>query len=126
MSRALAEDRRARRVVGSTDVGHEAGLEALAQAILDRCEVAGRAVGGDHQLAARVVERVEGVEELLLGGRLALEELDVVDQEHVHAAKATLERVLAVVPPPRAETNSLVNASTVVYRTVRPPPKART
>ena len=36
-----------------------------------------------HDLAAGLVERVEGVEELLLDPLLALEELHVVDQQHV-------------------------------------------
>ena len=51
-------------------------------------ELAGDAVGREDQLAARLVEGVEGVEELLFGGALALEELDVVDQQHVDVAVA--------------------------------------
>ena len=39
-----------------------------------------------------VVERVEGVEELLLRALLAGEKLDVVDQEQVDVAIALLER----------------------------------
>ena len=54
-------------------------------------ELARDAVGREDQLAARLVEGVEGVEELLLGGGLALEELDVVDQQHVEVAVAGLE-----------------------------------
>ena len=69
----------------------EAGLEALAQAVVERVEVARQAVGGEHELAAGVVERVEGVEELLLGLGLGLEELDVVDEQDVGAAVARLE-----------------------------------
>ena len=90
---ALAQDRQARGEVGRLDVGDEAGLEALAQAVLERLQVCGRAVGGEHDLAAAVVEGVEGVEELLLGLRLALEELDVVDEQHVDVAEARLEAV---------------------------------
>ncbi len=37
------------------------------------------------------MERVEGVKELLLGPHLALEELDVVDEQDVGVAKARLE-----------------------------------
>ena len=51
----------------------------------------GCAVGGDHDLAAFAVEVVERVEELLLELLGALEELDVVDQEHVEVAVAPLE-----------------------------------
>ncbi len=39
------------------------------------------------------MQGVEGVEELLLGLRLALEELDVVDEQHVDVAEARLEVV---------------------------------
>ena len=71
---------------GGADVAHQAGLEALAQAVLERVHVARQAVGGEHELRAGLVERVEGVEELLLGRALLCEELDVVDQQHVDAA----------------------------------------
>ena len=57
----------------------------------------GGAVGGEHDLLVGVVEGVEGVEELLLGLGLALQELDVVDQQHVDVAVAPLEPVLPVV-----------------------------
>ena len=83
----------ARGEIGRLDVGDEPGLEALAQAVLERLQVVRRAVGGKDDLAAAVVQRVEGVEELLLGLGLALEELDVVEQQHVDVAKARLEGV---------------------------------
>ena len=54
-------------------------------------ELLGRPVGGDHDLLVGVVQRVEGVEELLLGLLLALQELDVVDQQDVDVAVAALE-----------------------------------
>ena len=41
--RALAQDREARREVGRLDVGDEPGLEALAQAVLERLQVAAEA-----------------------------------------------------------------------------------
>ena len=50
----------------------------------------GRPVRGDHDLALRV-ERVERVEELLLGPLLAFEELDVVDEQEVAVAVAAVE-----------------------------------
>ena len=53
--------------------------------------LAGRTVRGDHDLLLRLVEGVEGVEELLLGPLLAGQELDVVDEEQVHAAVLFLE-----------------------------------
>ena len=90
---ALAQHRQARGGVGRADVDQQPGLEALAQAVLELGHVARRAVGGQHQLAARLVQRVEGVEELLLGLDLALEELHVVDQQDVVAPVAVLEGV---------------------------------
>ena len=78
---------------GGLDVGDEAGLEALAQAVLERLQVVRGAVGGEHDLAPAVVEGVEGVEELLLGAGLALEELDVVDEQHVDVAEAALKHL---------------------------------
>ena len=91
--RALAEDRHARGEVRRPDVGDEAGLEALAQALLDGEELAGQAVAGEDELAPGLVEGVERVEELLLGLGLAGEELDVVDEENVGVAVGVLEMV---------------------------------
>ena len=99
---ALAQDRQARGELGWLDVGDEAGLEALAQAVLERLQVVRGAVGGEHDLAPAVVQGVEGVEELLLGLGLALEELDVVEQQHVDVAEARLE-VLGVAVAERVE-----------------------
>ena len=48
---ALAQDRQAGGEVGGADVGDEAGLEALAQALLEGADVAREAVGGEHELA---------------------------------------------------------------------------
>ena len=110
---ALAQDREPRGGVGRADVGDEAGLEALAQALLEGAEVARQAVRGQDDLRARLVQRVEGVEELLLGAGLGLEELDVVDEQHVDAAVGGLEA-----RPCRrrgcAPMNWLVKASAVV------------
>src|SRR4029078_1317248 len=75
---ALAQDREARREVGRGDRGDEAGLEARAEAFLERRESARWPVARQDELAAGLVERVEGVEELLLGLHLGGEELHVV------------------------------------------------
>jgi hypothetical protein len=83
--------------VGRLDVGDEAPLEAVAQSVLQRLQPLRRAVGGQDDLLVGVVEGVEGVEELLLGLGLPLQELDVVDEEHVDVAVAALEAVLPVV-----------------------------
>ncbi len=51
----------------------------------------GRTVAADDDLLLRVVQRVEGVEELVLRAFLARDELDVVDEQHVDAAIARAE-----------------------------------
>ena len=51
----------------------------------------GERVGGEDDLLLARVERVEGVEELLLRALLVGEELDVVDQQHVDRAVALAE-----------------------------------
>ena len=77
-----------------------------------RGELAGEPIGGEDELAPAFVEGVEGVEELVLGVPLALEELDVVDEQHVEIAIAALELLRPL--ERRAPTNSLVKPSAVV------------
>ena len=50
---------------------------------LQQRELRHRPVAGYHDLPARHVESVEGVEEALLGLLLADDELDVVQEQHV-------------------------------------------
>ena len=73
------------------DVGDQPPFEAAAQALLEGRDVPRRAVGGDDDLLLARVERIEGVEELLLGALLVGEELDVVDQQHVDRPVALAE-----------------------------------
>ena len=87
----LAQDRDAGLEVGRLDVGEQAPLEPGAHALLEAGQLLGRQVGGDDDLLVGVVQRVEGVEELLLRLHLALQELDVVDQQDVDVAVAALE-----------------------------------
>ena len=87
----LAQDRDARLEVGRLDVGDQAPFEPAAQPLLERGDVPRRPVARHDDLRAGLVQRVEGVEELLLDPLLVLEELDVVDQEHVVGAVALLE-----------------------------------
>ena len=95
--RLLAQDRDAGLQLRRLDVGDQAPLEPGAQPVLEGGQLLGRPVRGDDDLLVRVVQRVEGVEELLLDAFLALDELDVVDEQHVDVAVAALERRLAVV-----------------------------
>ena len=70
--RRVARSAGGRRRRGRTRSARAAGPRARP------CRAGGRSRGED-ELAAGLVQRVEGVEELLLGLRLACEELDVVD-----------------------------------------------
>jgi hypothetical protein len=98
LDRLLAQDRDPRLQLRRLDVGEQAPFEAAAQPVLERHQALGCAVAGDHDLLAGVVQRVEGVEELFLRPFLVLQELDVVDQQHVHVAVAAPEPVLLAVP----------------------------
>ena len=76
---------------GRLDVGDQAPLEAGAQPVLERHQLLGRTVAGDHDLLVGVVQRVERVEELFLGLLLVFQELDVVDEQDVDVAVAPAE-----------------------------------
>ena len=93
----LAKDRDAGLQLRRLDVGDQTPFEPGPQPVLEGGQLLGRPVGGDDDLLVRVVQRVEGVEELLLDAFLALDELDVVDEQHVDVAVAPLERRLAVI-----------------------------
>ncbi len=93
LHRLLTEDRDPGLQLGRLDIGSQTPLEAVAQAVLQRHQLLGRPVRGEHDLFVRVVQRIEGVEELLLRRLLARQELDVVDQQDVHVAVALAEGV---------------------------------
>ena len=69
----------------------EAPFESADEAVLKGRQLGGCAVGGEDDLLAVVVERVEGVEEFFLAVLAFAEELDVVDYEHVNGAAVGLK-----------------------------------
>src|SRR6185437_8516788 len=77
--------------IGRLDIGNQAPLEAAAQAVLNLGQFLGRPVAGDHDLLHGLVQRVEGVEELLLGALLLGQELDIVNEQDIHVAKLVAE-----------------------------------
>ena len=87
---ARRQDRRAQRLVERADLDHEAAGQTRADALVERFEIRRRTVRRDHDLTARIDEGVEGVAEFLLD-LLALDELDVVDDQQVDAAQPLLE-----------------------------------
>jgi hypothetical protein len=89
--------------VRSLDVGDEAPLEAIPQPFFQLRDVFRHLVGGEDDLLALLVERVERMEELLLRPLAAGEELDVVEDEHVDLAEAVLEGLHPVAAQGRDE-----------------------
>ena len=69
---------------------HEAAGEPRAHAVVEALEVGRRPIRRDHHLAAGVDQRVQRVTEFRLG-RFALQELQIVDHQHVDAAQRLLE-----------------------------------
>src|SRR5215813_447657 len=78
------------------DVGDEAPFETIAQSLLEVGDLLRELVGGEDDLVVAFVERVEGVEKLLLRALPAGEELYVIDDQHVDAPEAALELVHAI------------------------------
>ena len=78
-------------VAGRIKACDKTPFEPADEAVLKRGYLGGCAVGGEDDLLAVVVERVEGVEEFFLAVLAFAEELDVVDYEHVNGAAVGLE-----------------------------------
>ena len=84
--RLVADDRDAGLEIGRLDVREQAPLKAGLHAVLERVDLLGRTVRGEHDLLFRLVQRVEGMEKLLLRALLARDELHVVQQQQVDHA----------------------------------------
>ena len=95
--RFLAEDGDPGFQFGGLDVGDQAPLEPGPEPVLQGGELFWRPIRRDHDLLVRVVEGVEGMEELFLDTFLALDELNVIDQQHVDISVAPFEGDFAVV-----------------------------
>ena len=64
-------------------IGGQTPLKAGAQTLFQALDLLGGAIGGDDDLLVGVMQGVEGVEELLLRGLLARDELDIVHKQQV-------------------------------------------
>ena len=84
------------------DLHHKPAGEPRADAVVEAFEVGRRTVAGDHDLAAGVDQGVERVAEFGLG-RSALQELQVVDHQHVDGAHRFLEGERGLGPQRRDE-----------------------
>ena len=71
-------------VVRGLNVRGEALLESGLQTLLQPQHLLGRAVGGEDDLFFLLIQGIKGVEQLLLAGVLAGDELHVVHQKQVH------------------------------------------
>ena len=78
-------------VGGGVNVDDQPPAQARADPLLEAGQLARATVRRDHDLPATVDQGVEGVKELLLGGLLAADELDVVDHQDVGRAEQLLE-----------------------------------
>ena len=87
---ARFEDLHPQRLVERHHLDAEAAGEPRAHALVERLEIGRRAVGGDHDLAAGIEQRVQRVAELVLE-RLALQELHVVDDQQIDRPHRLLE-----------------------------------
>jgi hypothetical protein len=88
----LLEDADAQPLVERRDLDDETPGQAGPDSLVQVLEFGRRAIGRDHDLPARIDQRIQRVTEFLLDGP-ALDELHIVDHEQVDAAQALLERV---------------------------------
>ncbi len=89
------QDRRARLEVRRFDRHAEPPSQARLQSGFELVDLLRVTVAGQADLLLGFEQRVEGVEKLFLGGVLAGEELDVVDEQRVDRAETPLEFVHA-------------------------------
>jgi hypothetical protein len=61
------------------------------KSLFDTRDVCRDFIGSNNDLTLGTIERVEGVEELLLSSLLTNDELDIVDEENIHRSKSALE-----------------------------------
>src|SRR5215216_1060018 len=82
--------------VGGADGDAKTPLEAITKAVGEADDGLRWAIAGQDDLLARRMQGVEGMDELLLRLLLALEHLDVVDQERVELSVPPLEELRPV------------------------------
>ena len=116
------QKRRPRTEVRAAKLGAQAPAEAVPEPLGHPCDRFRRAIAGKHDLLAGGVEGVERVDELLLGGLLALERLHVVDQQRVELAVALLEPFRPVLAEPADEVGGEPVRGRVVDGQLRPKP----
>ena len=77
---------------GSVDVGHQPPAEPRTKPLLHAFQIGRRLVRRHHDLPVVADQIVESMEEFFLGVFLAVDELDIVDHQHVDRPELLLER----------------------------------
>ena len=95
--RLLLQNRDLRLQIRRLNVGDQSPLEARTQTIFNLRQFLRRTVRRNHDLPHAFMQRIECVEELFLRALFLRDELDVVDQQHVHGAEAIAEARHAIV-----------------------------
>jgi len=78
-------------VTGFIDASDQAMVESANEPVFEVGDFGRTAIGGHDDLFAGLIEGVEGVEEFFLGAVPMAEELDVIDDEHIHMPILVLE-----------------------------------
>src|SRR6185312_4635491 len=92
--RFLLQDRDSVLEIRKLDIGDHAPLKAAYESGLESRYVGGRAIAREDYLAARLIQRVEGVKELLLSALLSLQEVHIVDEKEISFAITAPELVV--------------------------------
>src|SRR5215217_8516555 len=87
---AALEDLQPQLFLKRTHLDYEPAREPRTHTVVKALQVSRRTIGGDHHLPPGIDQRVERVAELDLR-RLALEKLQIVNDEHVDASQRLLE-----------------------------------
>ena len=84
--------------VWGLNIGQQAPFEPGLQTVIQPQHLFGRPVGGENDLALGLIQRVEGMEHLLLGGSPSGHELHVIHEEDVGGAVLVPELLVASLP----------------------------
>lgn len=76
---------------GRLDVYGQAGFEARDESSLETLQILGRYIGSNDNTLICLMQCIERMEELIQGGFLAAEELDIVNKQHINLSVSTVE-----------------------------------
>lgn len=76
---------------GRLDVYGQAGFEARDESSLETLQILGRYIGSNDNTLICLMQCIERMEELIQGGFLAAEELDIVNKQHINLSVSAVE-----------------------------------